>query len=884
MELNTIQNKSNWGKATESINTNFAHVGSEIDKLKYAAYNSKLYPSLEVLQQEKPNPSVGDWAIVGNTIPGAIYRCSTEGVWSATGETGGGYGMNVTETNVTENNHYGDIVNNPDDEDLTEETNENEEKVIKLADKEYNAAGFSGLGRVYSRKNISDLKNVLTPDMMSKSNTRYIIQYDYDLGGETINIPDNCVLDFQGGSFNNGTIVGNYTTIISENKIFGNSMSFSGTFNMNSVNAVWFGIKSGIDNIVPYFNLMLNFCIKTNVKNIYMPSGTFNVKEPLIIGNGEREGWFINIFGAGANEALGTFFKIYDGAYIKIDQRNTAYGSLRSGGIFNCAFQSASRAKNKGIVITSGIAYTISRCHFSLFDSAINFTGDTHFAYIAQCLFESCNDGVVSLDTDDELYLEGSPNNNIITGCWFTYCSRNPIRTTYENVMWDISYCDFEGSNGTVFLTRLHRIRNCRFERNDVTTPDLRMDSNNICDCSFFYVGGSPTAWKVEIIGNYNKIHSYFSGFVPFTIVSYGVGNEFDLTFPAISYTTPNPLILIDPEDKVIINGYCNKENLYGENILAGISVTLEESASEYYHEYECKKITSAKTYIATKSISDVTEMYISGKFMCKNTKESEKAYIRLLSHYIGINNVKKWFRFVNIINLIEANKFTSESYNLYDILEGDSSDVYIIDVVISKKPLFDRPSWLLPYGDSYEFVNNDGTVINEINGEYPGRVGLNTCLISQYNFCKIKNSPLIHYNRFCRKSYTMENIEDVYNYYEYPSGRKILKTSPTTTGAAQNLLSGEAWIIDKNNNYSHVYLTRSSTSNLFSIKKIEERGLNLSLVNAQGTMAFEKIESPYLIWITEMKKGSTIFDETRSKTIMWNGDSWVNLDGTALE
>lgn len=213
MELNTIQNKSNWGKATESINTNFAHVGSEIDKLKYAAYNSKLYPSLEILQQEKPNPSVGDWAIVGDTIPGAIYRCSTEGVWSATGETGGGYGMNVTETNVTENNHYGDIINNPDDEDLTEETNENEEKVIKLADKEYNAAGFSGLGRVYLRRNISASKNVLTQDMMSKENTRYIIQYDYDLGGETINVPDGCVLESDGGSLSNGTIVFNNTEI-----------------------------------------------------------------------------------------------------------------------------------------------------------------------------------------------------------------------------------------------------------------------------------------------------------------------------------------------------------------------------------------------------------------------------------------------------------------------------------------------------------------------------------------------------------------------------------------------------------------------------------------------------------------------------------------------
>lgn len=240
MELNTIQNKSNWGKATESINTNFAHVGSEIDKLKYAAYNSKLYPSLEVLQQEKPNPSVGDWAIVGDTIPGAIYRCSTEGVWSATGETGGGYGMNVTEKNVTENNHYGDIINNPDDEDLTEETNENEEKVIKLADKEYNAAGFSGLGRVYLRRNISASKNVLTQDMMSKANTRYIIQYDYDLNGATINIPKGCVLDFQGGSFRNGVLNGNNTVIESSPISIFTSLTIHGTYINTQAYIEWF--------------------------------------------------------------------------------------------------------------------------------------------------------------------------------------------------------------------------------------------------------------------------------------------------------------------------------------------------------------------------------------------------------------------------------------------------------------------------------------------------------------------------------------------------------------------------------------------------------------------------------------------------------------------
>ena len=71
-----------------------------------------------------------------------------------------------------------EIVNNPDEEDLHSVEKSADVHVLQFADKEYNASAFSGLGRVYLRKNISSSKNVLTQAMMSKANTRYIIQYD----------------------------------------------------------------------------------------------------------------------------------------------------------------------------------------------------------------------------------------------------------------------------------------------------------------------------------------------------------------------------------------------------------------------------------------------------------------------------------------------------------------------------------------------------------------------------------------------------------------------------------------------------------------------------------------------------------------------------------
>lgn len=73
-------------------------------------------------------------------------------------------------------------------------------------------------------------KNVLTQDMINKANTIYHIQYDYDLDGETITVPAGCVLEFDGGSLRNGTLVGNNTILEYYNELPLNNITESGTF------------------------------------------------------------------------------------------------------------------------------------------------------------------------------------------------------------------------------------------------------------------------------------------------------------------------------------------------------------------------------------------------------------------------------------------------------------------------------------------------------------------------------------------------------------------------------------------------------------------------------------------------------------------------------
>lgn len=114
----------------------------------------------------------------------------------------------------------------------------------------------------------------------NKSNVIYKIVNDIDLGNAVLTIPTGCTLDFQGGSFSNGTIVGNNTKITAGlQKIFDTDITLSGTWSIADAYSEWFGAKKdGItDDYLPIQKTLDSFRL------LKLNKGTYNITLPIKI-------------------------------------------------------------------------------------------------------------------------------------------------------------------------------------------------------------------------------------------------------------------------------------------------------------------------------------------------------------------------------------------------------------------------------------------------------------------------------------------------------------------------------------------------------------------------------------------------------------------------
>lgn len=317
-----------------------------------------------------------------------------------------------------------------DSEDIVTEVNSANQVALKFADKTYNEADYSGLGRVYLIKNIVNVEdpvtgnivktNYLTQSMISKENTIYIIQYDYNLNGQTITIPSGCVLLFEGGSFSNGTIIGNATKIRTGlRQIFATTITLNGSWDIRALYPQYFGaivnsdiISNGYDSTNAIQAAITNG--ENLNKPVYFTPGYYAISRTLQVGSGK----YTALIGTKSTikayiYALNTMDYLITSSgssYARLEMHNLhLWGDNKVASVPD--YQNFDSLVKYGIYFPNGYIYTdISNISFDFFSRWAIYVNEIYDVHFKQLYIRYCHNGI---------YLTGNTNGVSITECEF---------------------------------------------------------------------------------------------------------------------------------------------------------------------------------------------------------------------------------------------------------------------------------------------------------------------------------------------------------------------------------------------------------------------------------------------------------------------------------
>lgn len=256
-------------------------IGGEYDnnviyeKLTIVLYKGKSYISTKTVQGISPEQDIRSWQLVAEAKD-AYHMLVDAGKTTLTEEE---FLEQLVDATKGRYIVQGNIINAADEEDLTVEHSDLLGiDTLKLANRD----NTNGMGYVILRKNKTFAEQV------TKENTIYEIRYDFDLNGEEITIPTNCVLKFEGGSLNNGTIIGTTTYILAKlQQIFNKNIRLDGVWSNQKAYPEWYGAKRNSDSTTA-----LN-CIINNTKfniihlqpYVYIVTDTIKISRKIIFGN-----------------------------------------------------------------------------------------------------------------------------------------------------------------------------------------------------------------------------------------------------------------------------------------------------------------------------------------------------------------------------------------------------------------------------------------------------------------------------------------------------------------------------------------------------------------------------------------------------------------------
>lgn len=388
-----------------------------------------------------------------------------------------------------------------DSEDIVTEVNSANQTSLKFADKTHNEADFSGLGRVYLRKNIQTVvnpntgitysTNFLTQAMLSKENTIYIIQYDYNLNGQTITIPSGCVLLFEGGSISNGTLIGNSTIVVYNNHSIFSNIVGGGTFNYFDIIPELFGYLSGLDSSKT-IQQAIDFAYSVGINEVKLLPKVYSVDYTIKVPSQFTFGGIIEAANSEYNESMATIRPTTQVPVIELTSNKQTfkdaaslinihdlyiYPSITSNiGIYGIYFNGQSRETMFGVGRLKFQRLFIRGCEYGIY---LKPTGYSSVAFLEW-------DNIYTVYSKIGVRIEGLA----ISGQNKPWMNQN----IYRNCCFTDNYLGgFYVSN--VHSMQTNKFLNCTFERNGTIYTQEDVTNTGLFGIKLYNVGTGPISF-----------------------------------------------------------------------------------------------------------------------------------------------------------------------------------------------------------------------------------------------------------------------------------------------------------------------------------------------------------------------------------------------------
>lgn len=345
-----------------------------------------------------------------------------------------------------------------------------------LEEKEYISSSNNGMGRVILRKNLVEGVNTLTQNMINKSNTIYIIQYDFTLG-EDITVPYDCILEFDGGSISGEhTITGNNTIINADIiKIFNTDITLSGTWQIHEAYPEWFGAKgNNISDDTTFIQKCIDSFYNIKLLGYYIISKTLLIKRSCtnIIGNNKQRARITKTVKEA--EDVDAIF------YVKADSEN-----INNVVISNLQLVSYSNSRVDYAIKAENITYSkISNLRVDTFTIGISISNGW-IDEVSNCDMFSIGGKGLDIINVNPIYIEHCFASGY-AGAFFNNCNGTLIS------------CDFENGNACYDVTN--------------STIDILHGRTET-----FNIAVKANNSKVKLIGGYYEIH--FSNTTPISFI-----------------------------------------------------------------------------------------------------------------------------------------------------------------------------------------------------------------------------------------------------------------------------------------------------------------------------------------------------------------------------